>query len=163
MLLLLSATALAADLQGLQGAWVHSGNAAELALRDKAVARAAEEFNPLIRGIAEPKLQDSAPRPSGYVITLDGQRIGISMGGQTPAVTVIGAPPSSYVPDGKDDPVRIQRTVEGDALVSVVFGESGNLYSSFERVNEKLVVSYKVTSDKLDNPVTYRLTFVARP
>ena len=160
MILALFALAIAADWTPLAGTWVHSGVQAELTLRDQAVARAADEFNLLIRGVAEPRLQKSAPRPSGYFIHVDGDQITIGIAGKTPRTSTLGAPPSQFVPDGDDKPVKIQRLEQGESLVSIVIGENGTLSSSFRRVKDKLVVSYRVTSDKLDDPVTYRLTFV---
>ncbi len=155
--------ALAADLQTLEGHWLHSGAETELALRRQAITRAAATFNPLIRGAAEARLDRSAPRPPGYDIVAKESTISIGIQGRTPVTSVVDGPAVMVQVEGAEQPVSIQRSHDDEVLVSQVNGANGVLVSRFQRVDQKLLVTYVVSGDRLSEPLTYRMTFVPAP
>jgi hypothetical protein len=153
---LLAPPSLAGD---LDGAWVFAGEPADLEGREAAIKAAADSFPALFRSMAYKRLEPNAIRPDRYIVQDKGAKLVMRVDHGPARETDLVGTPITFKPAGRSDDVTLARERQGDAVHSTVISGKGRLETHLERVGERLKVTITVSSERLDTPIQYSLTY----
>ena len=145
----------------LAGTWVYDGTPAHgMAIVDAAFAPGIATLPGLFQGIARDRIHGSMQPPPRVEVALTGQQVRVSFVGETTKV-IDGALGSVATTTGVHEGTRVSTHLRGGWLELRYEGE-GDLTQllSTTRDGARMHVDYTVVSDRLPDPVRYRLDFV---
>ncbi|MCA9682791.1 MAG: hypothetical protein KC457_11380, partial [Myxococcales bacterium] len=128
---------------------------------EQAIEDAILQLNPAIRGIGRKRLTKTNPIDDGLEIKLTGDKIQtIFTTGFDAEVTLDGGA-VSWTSKKSGDKYKVRVVQKGNKLVQVIAGEDGVKTTVFvlSADKKKLTVNHKITSDRLQIPMTYKLTY----
>ncbi len=143
----------------LDGTWVFAGDPADVEGRETAIQAAADSFPALFRGMAYKRIARSAIQPVRYIIQDKGATMVMQVDDGPPRETDLVGTSITFTPEGRGHDATLARERQGTAVHSTVTAETGRLETHLERLDERLRVTLTVSSDRLDKPVRYTLTY----
>ncbi len=154
----------AAPVEGdVYGLYHHVGGESDVVARDEAIADATQEMGSWIRDMARTRLTRLNPIPEKLAIAETTEGVKIDGGrGLIPAAP-LGGPPVEFMAPNGEDTLHVSYAMRGNKLVQTVQGPRGGTRRVHSRKpGGKLVVRVIVFSERLPEPVVYRLHYARR-
>ncbi|HRI09322.1 MAG TPA: hypothetical protein PKW35_15985 [Nannocystaceae bacterium] len=127
---------------------------------EAAIEAAAQQMNALIRGIGRKRLTESNPIREKIVIAVDGEEVSVTFAAGRTVAGRLGGPAVDWTSDsGK--PVKVGFSMVKGRLVLQFTAEDGQRRSVFslDESGSKMTMSVTITSDRLETPMKYALSY----
>lgn len=148
----------------LAGTWSYDGTAAQgMAIVEAAFAPGIRSLPELFQGMARDRVRENMRPPARVVVTLTGANVRVVM--ESDHTTVITGPLGGRAStSGVSDSTTVASRLRAGWLEFHYDGEGDmdQLFST-EPDGSRMHVDYTVTSDRLPEPVRYRLDYVRAP
>jgi hypothetical protein len=136
------------------------GGSAQRSDLEAAIETAANQLPMAIRGIGRKRLTKTNPIDDTLDIVIAGDKVTtIFETGFDATCVVDGA--TVHWSNNKGDAYKVRVRAKGSKLVQIIEGEDGVKTTVFmlSADKQKLTVHHKITADRLDEPMTYRLSY----
>lgn len=118
--------------------------------------------NPLLRGVAERRLNDSVPVARRIEIGVDGSRISVRYVGERDRrfESRAGHPRTVEARDGRE--ARMTQLFRNGRLEQIFEGENGRMYNVFslDEPGRRLTLTVVMTGERLEQPIRVTLPYV---
>jgi hypothetical protein len=119
-------------------------------------------LNPLVRGLAERRLNESVPIARRIEVGVDGERISVRYVGERDRTfrSRAGRPRTVETRDGRE--ARMTQLFRDGHLEQIFEGENGRMYNVFEldEAGRRLTLTVVMTGERLDQPIRITLPYV---
>ena len=159
LLLLLPGTLLAAEPTDLQGTWLFDEASEGRDVGAAAIDQLADEFSPLIRGIARRRMTKAVEIRTRYTIDVAPPGITISSDENPTGWTTDLAGTPLDVKTSRGEFVTITRTWADGGLKTHASAERGTTAFRFEVVGDRPKLHVSVDNDRRPRPLTYALVY----
>ncbi len=142
------------------GTYSFSGGEKQRGEVEAAIEAAAQQMNALIRGIGRKRLTESNPIREKIVIAVDGEEVSVTFAAGRTVAGRLGGPAVDWTSDsGK--PVKVGFSMVKGRLVLQFTAEDGQRRSVFslDESGSKMTMSVTITSDRLETPMKYALSY----
>jgi hypothetical protein len=153
-----TAEAAASPIDGLVGDYRYSGGESGRKAVERAIDDVADEMSVVARNIARSRLSDANEVPAHVEIANDGDTITVTIDGK-PFTATLGGKSVSVRDQGKRS--RLRYTMRDGSLYMTLDGKEGDRINVFtpRKDGTGVVMGVTMRSDKLPQPVKYRLTY----
>ncbi len=127
-----------------------------------AIEPALARMNPLMRAIAERRLDQSVPVARRIIVALNGDRISVRYEGEQSRTfeSRAGHPRTVEARDGRE--ARLTQLFRDGHLEQVFEGENGRMYNVFQLAEDgrRLTLEVVMTGERLEQPIRVQLPYV---
>lgn len=131
-------------------------NPQDTAALEKSVAKAAREFNFVIRKIASSRLRKATTPYKTITLTINDDKVAFARDGKDPINAVIGGPAVQWL----DNKVTFVRLSNGSLKQTFIAEDGQREFLYVFNADGSLTIKVKLASEKLKNPMEYTLKYV---
>ncbi|NVB39103.1 hypothetical protein G6O69_14765 [Pseudenhygromyxa sp. WMMC2535] len=149
-------------LADFDGSYKYVGGSKQREGLEKAIEEAVLQLNAAIRGIGRRRLTKTNPIPTGLDISVNGTKLKTAFSSGFDPECNVGSSAVTWS-NGKDS-YKVKVVQKGSKLVQVIVGEDGVKTTVYvlSADRQRLTVHHKISSDRLQTPMTYRLSYARK-
>ena len=147
----------AAGTPDLNGTWTYAGGPVEERARLAAIDKVTASMRGFMKGKARGKLKERTAPPKTVRIQIEASNLTLrGQGGKTLSLEMGAAPIEIEGPNGR---AKVSAKAIPDGFVVVDQSDKGDRTTTYRLAQEALLVSVRMTGDRLDGPLDYRMSF----